>query len=250
MVARNPVEQVEAPRSVEEDSASFPVELTPEADEAFRRLRQNSASMVAVLPGPIARRDGETTGITSPIGITLLAVATWALPVIAGVGEEATGKIGQLLLSVVLVLGLSAVHELGHVVAGHAAGLTLLSFTVGPLAVVRTRRGFVPSVNGRWIRFAGCVEHDVPAGKISRLGIATSALGGPAANLALAFLLVRFANVHPFLGTLALWSLVFGSVNLLPIRMNGQTSDGGLVCRLWSDRPADLEWRRKLMGDA
>ena len=250
MAARNPEEQVEARRGDEMDSAVVPVELTPEADEAFRRLRQNSASMVAVLPRYATRSDDETTGISSPIAITLLAVGAWALPMAAGVGEAATVKVGQLLLSVVLVLTLSAVHELGHVLAGHAAGLTLLSYTVGPLAVVRTRRGYLPAVNGRWIRFAGCVEHDIPAGRISRLALATSALGGPAANLALAFVLVRFTNVHPFLGTLALWSLIFGAVNLLPIRMNGQTSDGGLVCRLWSDRPADVEWRRKLMGDA
>ena len=249
MASRSSEEQLESRPAEAGDSSPMPVELTPEADEAFRRLRQNSASMAAVLPGRAASREGETTGLASPLAVTLLAVAAWALPALAGVGDETVAKVGQLLLSVILVLGLSAVHELGHVVAGHAAGLKLLSYTVGPLAVVRTARGFVPAANGRWIRFAGCVEHDIPAGSISRLRLSISALGGPAANLALAFLLARVWGAQPFVATLALWSLIFGVVNLMPIRMNGQTSDGGLVLRLWSGKPADVEWRRKLIGE-
>ena len=221
-------------------------ESVQESPTAPRRVRQNSAPMMSV---PIERAaERPPLGIHTPAGVTMLALVAWMVLITAGAFPDATEKFGMLIASVTIVLMLSAVHELGHVLAGGMAGLELRSFTVGPFTIVRERRGLDAMFNGHWIRFAGCVEHDVPPGPGWRTRLSISALGGPAANLLVGASLLLALPPESFVHSVALWSCFYGGVNLVPLHVNGQTSDGGLVWRLWSRSPKAKRWRRQMTG--
>lgn len=213
-------------------------------DDELQRLRQNSASVVAI-PAPRAG----TSPRLSPMQATLAVFAAWGTLAMFDIFGQPAQKLGQLIVSVLVVLGLSAVHELGHVFAGGFAGLRLVSCSVGPLSLVRRGGRYALDENPHWIRFAGCVEHDIPRGTTTRLDLTISALGGPIANFVLAALLFAVRDHGAFVQSVALWSAVFGLINAIPLRLNGQTSDGGLVWRLWSTRPDDVAWRTELLTE-
>jgi len=218
--------------------------LPDSGDDELQRLRQNSASVVAI---PAPRTDG--TPRLSPMQATLSVFAAWGtLAMIDTFGQPAE-RLAQLIVSVIVVLGLSAVHELGHVFAGGFVGLRLVSCSVGPLSLVRRGGRYAIDENPHWIRFAGCVEHDIPRGTTTREHLTISAIGGPVANLLLAVALFAFGDQSSFVQSVALWSAVFGLINAIPLRLNGQTSDGGLVWRLWSERPEDVAWRTELLSE-
>jgi Zn-dependent protease len=186
----------------------------------------------------------------SPSGVTITVVGSWlAAAAVYGPTSDVADKGGQLLLSVALVLVLSAFHEMGHAVAGRIAGLRFRSLTVGPFSLVRRVKRLRLLPNRRWIRFAGCVEHDLKPGQTRREDLAFSALGGPAANLLLASSIFASGTTSATLGDLAVWSCFFGVFNLVPMRINGQTSDGGLVLRCLGSKPEDAEWRARAFGD-
>lgn len=200
---------------------------------------------------PRAGRDDRAAGsvtLASPVGVTLVAIGSWwATAAVYGPFSRAADDWGQLLLSALLVLLLSTVHELGHALAGRLAGLRFRSITVGPLSLIRRAEGARLTANAHWIRFAGCVEHEIARGETTRESLAVSALGGPAANLILATLMIVVGAGSELVRDLATWSCFFGFFNLLPLRLNGQTSDGALVLRLLSSDPKEVEWRRRLL---
>lgn len=188
--------------------------------------------------------------LASPIGATAAAVGCWfAVAAIYGPFSDVANKGGQLLASLALVLVLSGFHEVGHAVAGRVAGLRFRSLTIGPFSVVRRVDRFRLLPNRRWIRFAGCVEHDLEPGRTRRGDLAISALGGPAANLLLASSIFASGATSGLWGDLAAWSCFFGLINLVPMRVNGQTSDGGLVLRCLGSKPEDAEWRMRAFGE-
>jgi len=188
--------------------------------------------------------------LARPTGVTALAVACWfALEEFFGPSSDVTTMGEQLLASLGLVLLLSAVHEVGHAVAGWLTGLRFRSVTVGPLFLVRRVNRLRLLPNRRWIRFAGCVEHDLEPGRTKRGDLAISALGGPAANLILATSIFACGATSGMWGDLATWSGFFGVINLVPMRINGQTSDGGLVLRCLGSSPDDAEWRALAFGE-
>lgn len=215
----------------------------PSADEPRQRLRQNSASVVA-----IPEQGGRASTRLTPMQVTFVFFASWATLAAIDVFGQPAEKLAQVIVSVLVVLLLSAVHELGHVFAGSTVGLRLVSCSVGPLSLVRYGRRFALDENRYWIRFAGCVEHDIPRGTATRTHLTVSAIGGPLANFALAAVLFSLRDYGRLTLSIALWSAVFGLINAIPLRLNGQTSDGGLVWRLWSRRPADVAWRDELLG--
>jgi len=187
--------------------------------------------------------------LASPVGVTVVAIGGWfAAASVYGPESNAVDKGGQLLVSLLLVLTLSAFHEVGHAIAGKIAGLRFRSITVGPVSLVRRADRYRVIPNRHWIRFAGCVEHDIAPGRTKREDLAISALGGPAANLLLATAIFAIGPVSGLWGDFAVWSCFFGLVNLVPMNVNGQTSDGGLVMRLISSRPRDVEWRTRVFG--
>ena len=183
-----------------------------------------------------ATTDG-TLSFASPVGATLLVVYSWfATAAFFGPFSPMADDAGKLLLSALLVLSLSAVHELGHALTGRLVGLGFRSLTIGPLALVRQESGYRLRPNGHWIRFAGCVERDFSAGRPDHRRLMASALGGPGANLLLAAAFFATGAHRGMAADFALWSLLFGLINLVPIRSAGQTSDGGLVLALWRER--------------
>ncbi|HET7456655.1 MAG TPA: site-2 protease family protein [Gemmatimonadaceae bacterium] len=213
-------------------------------EDALRRLRQNSASVVAI---PVHR--GGTTPRLSPMQVTLCIFASWAMLATVDLFGQPAEKLAQLIVSVLVVLTLSAVHELGHVFAGGMVGLRLVSCSVGPIALVRRGGRYALDENPHWIRFAGCVEHDIPRGTATRRHLTISAIGGPVANFLFAGAIFACGPSGIFVQSVALWSAIFGLINTIPIRLNGQTSDGGIVWRLWSNRPDDIAWRNDLLAE-
>jgi Zn-dependent protease len=213
--------------------------------------KQGSSRGARGRPAAPGAPDAGALTLASPVGVSLVAIGSWwATAAVWGPFSRAADDWGQLLLSAVVVMLLSTCHELGHAVAGRLAGLHFRSLTVGPLTVVRRdgRWRIVP--NAHWIRFAGCVEHDLTVGRTTREDFAVSVIGGPAANLVLATVIMIAGGGSTVARDLASWSCFFGLVNLLPLRLNGQTSDGGLLVRLMSSRPQDVEWRTRVFGRA
>lgn len=194
-------------------------------------------------PG-VAERDRPTAAegalsFSSPVGATLLVLYAWyATAALFGPFSPAADDAGKLLLSGLLVLALSVVHEIGHALAGRLVGVSFRSLTIGPLAFVHGDRGYRLRPNTHWLRFSGCVERDFTGGRPDNMRLIASALGGPGANLLLAAAVLAIGARGGLVEDFAVWSLLFGLFNLLPIRHGGQTSDGGLVLALWRSRHA------------
>lgn len=151
--------------------------------------------------------------------------------------------------TLLMILALHAIHELGHVAAGLLVGMPLQAVTVGLFTVRRERRGgsgrFYLDVNRCWRRFSGCVEREVSPAPGVREALTVTALGGPLASVVAGALLVAASGPWEALGAA---SLLVGMLNALPVRVLGQTSDGMIVRRLWSRAPADTAWRTEVCG--
>jgi hypothetical protein len=183
----------------------------------------------------------------------LAAAAAWAVLFAGGALWPPLAPLSARLAvvgEVVLVtLVLQAVHECGHLAAGALVGLPFRAVTLGLITVERVRDAAGPrlrwDVNRSWKRFAGCVEREITPAPGVRGAMTVSALGGPLASLVAAALLL--GAPEPWRG-FGFVSLVIGVMNALPIAALGQASDGMLVYRLWSRRPADVAWRAELYG--
>jgi fatty acid desaturase len=186
----------------------------------------------------------------TPLG----AAALWAVLVAGGHLWPALAPYATTLVFAGLVFGATCavhlIHEAGHVIAGLFVGAPLDAATVGLVTVRRERRGgrrrFTWHLNRSWRRLAGCVEREVTPRPGMRLALTVTALGGPIASLAVGALLL--AAPDPWRG-LGLISLFVGVVNAVPSSFLGQASDGMLVYRLWSRRPAAVAWRMPFCGN-
>lgn len=185
----------------------------------------------------------------------LAATSAWAAVVAVGAVWAPVARVagplaamGQTLLA---TLALHAVHEAGHVVAGILVGAPLQSVTLGVVTVYRERRGgdgrFRWGVNRSWKRFAGCVEREITPAPGVREALTVTALGGPAASLAAGALLLAASDAWAGIGAA---SLLVGLLNAAPMTVLGQASDGMIVWRLWSRRPAHVAWRTEMCGEA
>jgi len=139
------------------------------------------------------------------------------------------------LLMVVLMLEVT-VHELGHVIAGKAAGFRFVLLVIGPLRLSREGRNLKLGLRDAWDPHLGAAlsvptdSHDL------RARTALSVAGGPAASLALgltsALLAIAFSN-GDWLGELfrlSAWvSLLSAFINMLPLKSGGMMSDGARI---------------------
>lgn len=190
----------------------------------------------------------------------LAATAAWASVVAAGAVwtplAPVAGPLAAMGQALLAILALHAIHEGGHVLAGVLVGAPLQSVTLGVVTVLRERRGgagragatggrFRWAVNRSWRRFAGCVEREVTPAPGLREALTVTALGGPAASLLAGALLL--AAPAPWAG-LGAASLLVGALNAAPVTVLGQASDGMIVWRLWSRRPAHAAWRARVCG--
>jgi hypothetical protein len=116
--------------------------------------------------------------------------------------------------------------------------------TVGLVTVRRERRapgkGLIWDVNRSWQRLAGCVEREVVPAPGVRTALTVTALGGPLASIVAGMLLLAAPAPWDGIGYV---SLFVGLFNAVPTALFGQLSDGMIVWRLWSHRPADMAWR-------
>ena len=191
----------------------------------------------------------DTLAPTPPLLAALLTLAI----VGGGLWEPlapAAAWLGQLANTVLIVLGICAVHEAGHLVGGLLVGMPFSRFTLGVVTFGCEERqdGVQLSVgwNRDWLRVAGCVERDIAPGPRLREALTVTALGGPVASIVAGALLWTCPAPWRELGTI---SLLIGLVNAVPTSWLGQQSDGMIVWRLWSSRPADVAWRAPLLTE-
>lgn len=193
-------------------------------------------------------RDGAPESLTP-----LNAAAAWAILVHGTVLWPALAPLSAKLAYVggviVLAIAVHLIHEAGHVLAGLAVGLPFRSVTVGLFTLRREPRGgarLTFDVNRSWKRLGGCVEREVVPAPGLRRALTVAAVGGPLASIAGGALLL--AAAPPAYAALAEMSLFVGLFNAVPTALLGQPSDGMIVYRLWSRRPAAVEWRTQICG--
>jgi hypothetical protein len=141
----------------------------------------------------------------------------------------------------VLVSGVQiALHELGHAVAGSAAGMELRAMGIGPVRWELQGRSWVARYAG-WMQGLLGYVFMLPSQRspVSRRGYALHIVGGPLMNLATAgicYWLMPNA-LPPGLGNTLWWLTIgsaayFGVVNLVPFTTSGTRSDGGQLLDL------------------
>jgi hypothetical protein len=164
-------------------------------------------------------------------------------------------------------LCLIAAHEVGHLLAGKAAGLSFARFTVGLLTVERIEGRLLVRLNRLWFQPAAYVVAGLPAGNTSIRRWATMVAGGPLANLLICvFCLIAASIINPgptdmipsearpgwrsvallmpgnlttaWLNVAALISLGFGLGTLIPGRAAGLRTDGGQLFDLFCGQGA------------
>ncbi|HBY58924.1 MAG TPA: hypothetical protein DEH78_03825 [Solibacterales bacterium] len=142
-----------------------------------------------------------------------------------------------------------AVHELGHVAAGLAAGARLYGLSAGPLCIRRTYAGLRFARPENWFEGVASVRPLQLSG--ARRRMLSMVAGGPAASLGLAALclapgaeLIRSgaALAGFWLLALGLFSVLVACHSLVPAVRHGVRSDGSLLKLLWSDGPESRRW--------
>jgi hypothetical protein len=156
----------------------------------------------------------------------------------AGVGLLAQGLAALLALPAAI-----AIHEVGHVLGGLAAGFRFVSLRIGPLQVDRP---FLVSLQGRSRSGYSGWASMVPVRRDGlSLRAAVFVLGGPAANVVsgTAALLLPSAN-GLFALAFASFSLALAVKELMPIRHRIAVSDGRRLWLTWRDR----QWAKRWMA--
>ena len=193
---------------------------------------------------------GDSLALTPPLIAALLTLAI----VGGGLWEPltpASAWLSQLASTVLIVLGICAVHEAGHLVGGLLVDMPFSRFTLGIVSFGCEDRpeGVHLTVgwNREWLKVAGCVEREIAPGPRLREALTVTALGGPVASIVAGVLLWSCPAPWRELGTV---SLLIGLVNVVPTSWLGQQSDGMIVWRLWSSHPADVAWRASIFEQA
>jgi hypothetical protein len=180
------------------------------------------------------------TGALFGAGVAWLA-ARWAPPA-ALTGWFGADQWDLFTLACVPVLWLVAVavHELGHLAGGRAAGMQALSYIVGPLQIDFRADGWHWQRNRSWSA-AGGLALVMPSQTTTRHGLMLMVAGGPLASVLLAGLALA---VVPLLsgwwaglaGALALVSALIGLMTSIPMRA-GLPSDGSQLLGLLRHDP-------------
>lgn len=197
-----------------------------------------AALMPPPLDGPVANRSRWRRALPTLTGLVgggvggfLLAMSGMHL-----LDGMPPGAIIALLAGLTLSLWPHIVlHEAGHAVAGLARGMQAVAFGVGPLRLERGSAGRWHWRYGGGIRGIGGFAALLPRGErgLSRTDQMVFLLGGPAANLVTAALLVAcatWASMPLYLSVAcvgaALVAAALGLWNLVPVHMAGWRSDG------------------------
>jgi hypothetical protein len=169
-------------------------------------------------------------------GQSSFAQGEFALPVFLAflvVFQRDASLIVPLLCLWPLILLVTAVHELGHVVAGHCLGFTFKSVSVGPVVLRREKTGF--RIGLRKALFGGLTYMSVDRFYRVRKRLLLYLVAGPAADFALA--VVAIAGLRSSLeggrsslpalwGALAGLSVLSSAQSLYPYRSRYLANDG------------------------
>lgn len=139
------------------------------------------------------------------------------------------------------VFAVVAVHELGHAVFGILAGFRLLSIQVGPLQIsppfhLRWQRKLLSGLSGMALLLPNRSEGLRPRGIVMTLG-------GPAANLASAAIVIfLLPEMGWFTGLFMAMSITLGVTKLIPFRRRALTSDGAHILMLLRNSQQGERW--------
>jgi hypothetical protein len=138
------------------------------------------------------------------------------------------------------ILAVIIVHELGHLLAGWAAGLKLVAVRFGPVQISPPLR---VSFQRNLIRGASGWTNMVPASANRIRGrLLVFVLGGPLANLFFGLAIALIQDVSTFVGWFAFASTLLGLVNLIPFQRAGLVSDGKRLLMLLQEGGRGERW--------
>lgn len=152
--------------------------------------------------------------------------------------------IASMLVMPILWKLLVLVHEVGHALAGRAAGMRLFAIGIGSWRGQRGSYGWRFKLGKRVKGVGGFVVMLPQDSEMSQFTRSVYLLGGPCSNLffALACGWAAYAlDIHTLAG-LALWQLtvvsaLIGVGNLISFQVNGWSSDGHQLWALWRGLP-------------
>jgi hypothetical protein len=208
---------------------AFPVPRTPQA-AAGRSHARKAFAMASML----------VTGALFGAGVAWLATR-WAPPAaLAGwFGADHWNLLTLVSLPVVWLLAV-AIHELGHLAGGRAAGMQALSYIVGPLQIDFRADGWHWQRNRSWST-AGGLALVMPTPATTRRGLMLMVAGGPLSSFVLAGLAIALVPLLSgwwagLAGALAVVSALIGLITSIPMRA-GLPSDGSQLLGLLRDDP-------------
>ncbi|MFD1267270.1 site-2 protease family protein [Paenibacillus motobuensis] len=126
-------------------------------------------------------------------------------------------------------------HESGHLLIGTLAGLKPEEMVVGPIMIVFTGGSIRLRPNNSWLRFGGTMRFTACSADLNAMARRWSwmALGGPAASLITALLILILPPFWPLFKELLLWiSLTLGAATIFPLSNGSSHSDGKLFLLL------------------
>ncbi len=195
------------------------------------------------------------------LGIPLALLLLWQA-VFIGLRYNLTIFLWVCIGGVVAYIGLMAIHELGHLLAGKAMGLPFWQFTFGPLIIVNEGERLRARLNTAWFQHAVNVRFWLTGVTGWPFRMAVMTLGGPLANLLIGVACLAVASwlnpgppaempasareglrsvalLYPgdlataVLNLVGLLSLGLGLGSLIPGRAAGLRTDGGQLLDLW-----------------
>jgi hypothetical protein len=171
------------------------------------------------------------------VGLSVVAFAACTL-ILMGSQKLSSSQFPLLVLLLPIFVGVILLHELGHVLAAAAVGSMVLGLSVGPVGIMRRRRGL------RVIRIhrsqaAGYAFIIPDFSRDVRRQVLIYVVGGPAANLitglvalALTWPIQHHDATHSALFAFAVLSLLIGLANLVPV-VATHHSDGAAWLHWW-----------------
>ena len=227
--------------------------MYPSFVHAGPNLRQTVSTPIldrmAPLPPPMSAWKNSSTILTAiwiMVGIGLILwrpsvglLRSWMFEHLARMSPDLPlGPRVILIVGVFLLCGVASVtiHELGHVLAGLAAGFRFESLVVGPL---RLDRRFRVSLHGIPVAFrAGWADLYPVRTARPQLRVVAMVLAGPAANFLTAsvvYLSPLFAM--PYWLVFVVVSVLEGLLDLMPYRSRTSPSDGWVIWKALTNRP-------------
>jgi hypothetical protein len=189
-------------------------------------------------------------GLASALVLVIVCVGMWFLlgpRCIAAVSAQPSVLIPLPFLLFVAYLAMVLLHHLCRILVGKAVGMRLLTFSCGPFAIRRTRRGLRPVWNERQLTILMGSTAFAPIGLDHLRRRCMWLIGsGPVAVILcglLFALIVRMSDPARapidtlFAASIALVGVLFGVRLLLPIRIERSTSNGMLLWDAIRGRP-------------